>query len=57
MNFSKLIQITRKKTHNYNNKDKLTHRTKSLQIKINLYFLRKIKNNKIKNNILRSIKK
>ena len=51
--FLKLIQITKRKTSNYNDRDKLTHRTKSLQTKINLHFLQKIKSDKIKSDIFR----
>ena len=51
--FSKHIQITRKKILNYNDKDKLTYYAKSLQIKINLHFFEKMKNDEIRNNILR----
>ena len=40
-----------KKTLNYNIKDKSTHRTKSLQTEIDLYFLREMKSDEIRNNI------
>ena len=40
-----------KKTLNYNNKGRSTHRAKNLQMKINLHFLQEMKSNEIKNNI------
>ena len=54
-NFSKLIQITKKRILHCNDKSRSTYRTKNLQTKINLHFFRKIKNNEIRNNILRLI--
>ena len=53
--FSKLIQIMKKRMSNYNDKSRLTHRTKSLQMKINLHFFREMKSDEIKNNIFERI--
>ena len=53
--FSKLIQITRKKTLNYNDKGRSTHRMKSLQTKIDLHFFREMKDDEIKSDILQLI--
>ena len=55
MNFLKIIQITKKRILNYNNKGRSTHRMKSLQTKINLHFFRKMKNDEIKNDIFQSM--
>ena len=51
--FSKLIQVTRKKILNCNNRNKSAYRTESLQTKIDLHFFREMKDDEIKNNILR----